>query len=58
MNKPVIVTRLQEQAEENPAAVLGGAAALIVGLGKFVDSIASARSKNAYAKQVKQRQKK
>lgn len=53
MEKPIIITRLQQQAEENPSLVLGALAATLMGSAKFIDAVSSARSKAAYAKQVK-----
>ena len=53
MDTPVIITRIKEQAEENPSLVIGALAAALMGSAKFIDAVSGARSKAAYAKQVK-----
>ena len=53
MQKPVWLTRLNEQFEENPSLVLGAVSATALGAAKLIDSVSSARSRAAYAKQVK-----
>lgn len=58
MNKPVFIQRLQEQAEENPSLVIGAISATLLGSAKFIDAVSSARSRSAYAKQVKHSTKK
>lgn len=47
--------RLARSFEDNPAAVIGTLAALLMGLGKIVDSVGQYRGSSAYAKQVKYR---
>lgn len=52
MQKPEIVTRLQEQAEENPTVALAAVGAFLAGTAKFIDAVSSARSRSAYARQI------
>lgn len=49
--------RLKQEAEENPLAALGVGAVVITSIAKLLDSLSSARSKNAYAKAEKRRSK-
>ena len=53
MKMPVFLIRLKEQSEENPTVAIGLGIATVATLTKAADTIASVRSKNAYAKQVK-----
>lgn len=41
--------------EENPAAFMAAAAALLMGISKIVDAAGNARGSNAYAKDVNRR---
>lgn len=50
---PHFIIRLKEQAEENPSLVIGATAGILMGTAKFIDAVSSARSRSAYAKQVK-----
>lgn len=52
------LNRLVDQFNENPIAVMAVAAALMTGLGKFIDSVSAAQGRKAYAKQVNHRVKK
>jgi len=46
------VTRLKEQAEENPSLIIGSFAAAGLASAKLIDAVSSARSRSAYAKQI------
>jgi hypothetical protein len=58
MATPIFITRIKEQFEENPSLVLGASAAFLMGSAKIIDAVSSARSRSAYAKQVKHSTKK
>jgi hypothetical protein len=55
MQKPLIITRLQEEAETNPSVTIAAAGAFLMGAAKFIDAVSSARSKSAYARQINRR---
>ena len=46
------IIKLKAQAEEQPILAIGVAAGAITSLAKFVDAVASVRSKRAYAKRM------
>lgn len=56
MNK--FVSNLLKQSEDNPVLAIGAGAAAITAIAKLLDSASSVRSKNAYAKQIKNKRKK
>lgn len=47
-----IPPKLKQQFDENPSAVIGAAALAVTAAAKLIDSLSSARSRRAYAKQV------
>ena len=49
------LTRLKEQAEENPIIALGVGAGLLTAAAKLIDAVGAARGRQAYAKQVNYR---
>lgn len=53
MNRKKINTdKIIQAFEENPVAFMAGAGTLLIGVSKIIDSVASARGSNAYARQV------
>ena len=49
------LTKLKQQAEENPLLALGAGAAALTAASKLIDSVSAARGRQAYAKQVNYR---
>lgn len=46
------ISKLKEQAEENPILALGVGAAAVTAAAKLIDAVGSVRSRNAYAKRM------
>lgn len=45
------LTKLKQQAEDNPALALGVGAAVVTSLAKFIDATSAAQGRKALAKQ-------
>lgn len=55
MSKKIDIDTLIYKFEENPAAFMAAAGALLMGISKIVNAAGDARGSNAYAKDVNRR---